>query len=127
MMDKNIHHLMSLADHYANEAGKNNEYDNRSIVAIARSDLMRAMQEALPSSRVTLSEKLQRDHESGDFGKALEGYAAEAKALEEELEVSNQLLNHRQELLNAIPPCPTHGHGCVPHALDWITKHKEQA
>lgn len=40
--------------------------------------------------------------------------------LEEELAVSNKLLAHREQLLNAIPPCPVHGSGCVPHALDWI-------
>jgi len=30
-----------------------------------------------------LSEQLKRDHESGDFGKALEGYAERAAELEE--------------------------------------------
>lgn len=30
-----------------------------------------------------LSEKLQRDHECGDFGKALAGYSEEAKRLED--------------------------------------------
>jgi len=30
-----------------------------------------------------LSDKLKQDHESGDFGKALEGYAERAAALEE--------------------------------------------
>lgn len=30
-----------------------------------------------------LSEKLKQDHESGDFGKALDGYAEQAEAMEE--------------------------------------------
>lgn len=34
-----------------------------------------------------LSEQLQRDHESGDFGRALDGYAREAERLERENEV----------------------------------------
>lgn len=33
-----------------------------------------------------LSEQLKQDHESGDFGKALEGYAERAAALEEIVE-----------------------------------------
>jgi hypothetical protein len=33
-----------------------------------------------------LSEQLQRDNDSGDFGKALEGYSERAKELEEALE-----------------------------------------
>jgi len=43
-----------------------------------------------------LSEQLQQDHESGDFGKALEGYAERAAALEEENERLRMLLNPRQ-------------------------------
>jgi len=33
-----------------------------------------------------LSEQLKRDHESGDFGKALEGYSDRAKVLEDDIE-----------------------------------------
>lgn len=32
---------------------------------------------------MTLSEQLKQDHECGDFGKALEGYSEQAKALED--------------------------------------------
>jgi len=35
--------------------------------------------------RLKLSEQLKQDHESGDFGEALEGYSARAKALETRL------------------------------------------
>lgn len=44
--------------------------------------------------------------------------------LEEELSVSDKLLRHREQLLNAIPDCPVHGQGCVSHALEWIEKAK---
>lgn len=39
--------------------------------------------------------------------------------LEKELKVTDELLNDRQRLLDAIPECEAHGK-CVPHALDWI-------
>jgi hypothetical protein len=32
------------------------------------------------------------------------------------------LLVGREQLLAAIPPCPLHGEGCVPHALEWIAQ-----
>lgn len=28
--------------------------------------------------------------------------------------------NERARVLNAIPECPVHGRGCIPHALEWI-------
>jgi hypothetical protein len=43
--------------------------------------------------------------------------------LREENAVLNALLKERQKVLDAIPPCPTHGE-CVPHALGWITRAK---
>ena len=45
--------------------------------------------------------------------------------LEEELTVTDKLLATRQEVLNEIPECPTHGNECMPHALDWIKRAKE--
>lgn len=39
--------------------------------------------------------------------------------LQKELDVTNQLLNERQKVLDAIPECPDHG-SCVPHAIKWI-------
>lgn len=30
-----------------------------------------------------------------------------------------------EHLLDAIPPCPAHGEGCIPHALEWIKVAKE--
>lgn len=47
--------------------------------------------------------------------------------LEQEIAVSDKLLEHRQQLLQAIPACSAHGHGCVPHALGWIEQQKRGA
>jgi len=44
----------------------------------------------------------------------------EINRLREELEVTDRLLEEREKVLNAIPECPVHGSGCVPHALEWI-------
>jgi len=41
-----------------------------------------------------LSEQLQQDHDCGDFGKALEGYAKRAKALEDELEMYKKAVDN---------------------------------
>lgn len=40
--------------------------------------------------------------------------------LRDELEVTDKLLESRNQVLEAIPPCPLHGSQCIPHALDWI-------
>jgi methyl coenzyme M reductase subunit D len=50
---------------------------------------------------------------------------SELEKLKHELEVTDLLLNERQKLLDAIPECPVHGK-CIPHALEWIEKHKGQ-
>lgn len=44
--------------------------------------------------------------------------------LREELDVTDKLLEQRERLLRAIPECPEHGAGCVPHALEWIERAK---
>lgn len=41
-----------------------------------------------------------------------------------ELEITEKLLNERQQVINAIPECELHGGNCVPHALEWIEKQK---
>lgn len=43
----------------------------------------------------------------------------EIEKLKRELKVTDELLNERQRLLDAIPECEAHGK-CVPHAIDWI-------
>lgn len=44
--------------------------------------------------------------------------------LKKQLEVTDQLLDERQRVLDAIPECPRHG-SCVPHALEWIEKSQD--
>lgn len=46
--------------------------------------------------------------------------------LEAELKVSDQLLEDRERLLEAIPPCPAHGK-CMSHAIEWIEQVKTLA
>lgn len=48
------------------------------------------------------------------------------RELEEELSLTDKILASRQQVLDAIPECPAHGGGCVPHALEWIEKAKAQ-
>jgi hypothetical protein len=43
-------------------------------------------------------------------------------ALQQELAVTNKLLDERNRLLDAIPECPQHGRQCVPHAIEWVQK-----
>lgn len=40
--------------------------------------------------------------------------------LAKELKVTEELLNERQRVLDAVPECPVHGGNCVPHAIEWI-------
>lgn len=42
-------------------------------------------------------------------------------ALAEELKLDKQRLSNLEHLLDAIPPCPAHGTGCIAHALEWIS------
>lgn len=42
------------------------------------------------------------------------------ESLREELRVADKIIAERTRVMNAIPPCPTHGNGCVPWALEWI-------
>jgi hypothetical protein len=46
--------------------------------------------------------------------------ASEPSALQQELAVTNKLLDERNRLLDAIPECPVHGRQCVPHAIEWV-------
>lgn len=45
---------------------------------------------------------------------------ARLHAAEEELRITNALLEQRERVLNAIPECPMHGPDCVPHAVEWV-------
>lgn len=43
----------------------------------------------------------------------------------EELKTTDNLLEERQRVLDAIPECDSHGGNCVPNALDWIEAAKK--
>lgn len=43
---------------------------------------------------------------------------------DEELRLTNQRNASLEHILDAIPPCPAHGAGCIPHALEWIQSAK---
>ena len=47
----------------------------------------------------------------------------EAERLEKELKVTDELLDSRQIVINAIPECKSHG-SCLPHAIEWIEEAK---
>ena len=40
-----------------------------------------------------------------------------------ELDVTDKLLDARNEVIDMIPECPAHGAQCLPNAKGWITKH----
>jgi hypothetical protein len=42
--------------------------------------------------------------------------------LREQLDITDRLLENREQVFRAIPECPIHGSGCVPHALEWIER-----
>lgn len=49
----------------------------------------------------------------------VEAIQAEITRLQDELKVTDQLLDEHNRLLAAIPECPHHGQ-CIPHAIDWV-------
>ena len=49
----------------------------------------------------------------------------EVQRLEKELTVTDELLDARMTVVDAIPDCPDHGGQCVPHALEWIKEMRE--
>lgn len=40
--------------------------------------------------------------------------------LTEELRITYQLLENSNRVLNAVPECPEHGSGCIPHSVEWV-------
>lgn len=60
--------------------------------------------------------------EYGDYISVVDYAALLARlhAAEEELRITNALLEQRERVLNAIPECPMHGPDCVPHAVEWV-------
>ena len=56
----------------------------------------------------------------------VEALQAENAKLKEEVKVGEKLIAEHQRLLDSIPECEAHGK-CVPHAIEWVTKAKDQA
>lgn len=54
----------------------------------------------------------------------VEALKAQVAELTEELAVVNKLLDERNRVMDAIPPCPEHGPQCVPHAMQWVSTMK---
>ncbi len=52
----------------------------------------------------------------------LEACSVYIQSLKAEIEVDEKLLQERERVLHAIPPCKVHGADCVPHALDWLQR-----
>jgi hypothetical protein len=46
--------------------------------------------------------------------------------LEQEIRISEKIIEERNRLLNDCPPCPVHGEGCVPHAREWLQELKNK-
>lgn len=46
------------------------------------------------------------------------------KELEDELKITEGLLNEQYRVMDAIPACSVHGNRCVPHAIEWIERVK---
>jgi hypothetical protein len=57
----------------------------------------------------------------------IEALEQQVRALREELAVTDKLLEARDALIRAIPPCEAHGDQCVSHALEWVSKVKTLA
>lgn len=48
---------------------------------------------------------------------------SEIDLLKEEIKLDNRRIADLEKVLYAIPECPVHG-GCIPHALEWIERMK---
>lgn len=52
--------------------------------------------------------------------------AAELADLREEVDLDNKRIAQLERVLKATPSCPDHGDLCIPHALEWIAKAKQE-
>ncbi len=57
-----------------------------------------------------------------DLRMEIERLQAENEELRRALEVDEQLLNTRNRVIDAIPPCPEHGPQCISHCLEWTER-----
>jgi len=51
--------------------------------------------------------------------------AAETEALREEIELDNKRIAQLERVLKSVPECPDHGDLCIPHAIGWIAKARQ--
>lgn len=56
---------------------------------------------------------------------AIDDAIREIENLRAELKVTDQLLNERMRVMEAIPECESHGSNCVPHAIEWVEEAKK--
>lgn len=51
--------------------------------------------------------------------------AMDHPSLVEHAIVLEKLITERDRLLDAVPRCPEHGPGCVPHAIEWVARKRD--
>jgi hypothetical protein len=74
----------------------------------------------------TLQDRLDRTRKRMEEAMRLCEAAQKRNAeLMEEVTVDDQLLRQLEELLKAVPECPTHGR-CIPHAIEWVNLAKTE-
>ena len=44
------------------------------------------------------------------------------KEVQEELEVTDKLLEEVYKVIEEIPECPAHGPHCLPNAIEWVRR-----
>jgi hypothetical protein len=49
----------------------------------------------------------------------------EIEALREEIDLDNKRIAQLERVLKAVPACPDHGELCIPHAIGWIAKARQ--
>ena len=109
--------LLDYVQHTFGQKAVRNFYDLETSKPIP-SQLFPAIKQAIESAlNDTVVED--KDLRGADF------WHKQYQNLRSELNVTEELLNDRQRLLDAIPECEPHGK-CVPHALEWIEKMKSQ-
>lgn len=57
----------------------------------------------------------------------IKGLNVRIAELEEEVAIDDKLLEQRRSVMDAIPPCPDHGSGCEPHAVEWVESADKRA
>lgn len=91
---------------------------------VSQFKLGRSVAEELISDFETLETKLLAEKvRSKLFFGMKNNYLSLLHATEDELKITEKLLDDRSRVIKAIPECPPHS-DCLPHALDWIEESK---